>query len=316
MSDDNTDTPAVAMPTTKSRRGGTAGALVRCMRPKQWTKNALLFSGLFLNARFDVAALWLSSAAGFAIFCLLSGSVYIVNDLKDIAADRLHPKKRHRPLAAGEVTPGVGLAFALLLLIGALGWSYFFGFRFLLCAASYWLLVLAYSLGLKHAVIVDVMALAAGFVLRALGGLFVIEVAWQANNLGELPITGWFLSCTMFLALFIALAKRRAELVSQAEEAGNTRRVLREYTVPLLDQLIAMTTSLVIMTYALYCMKDPANPRLLITLPFVLFGVMRFMWHVYRNDEGGAPEILLYKDKALLACVVGWAATLALLIAH
>jgi 4-hydroxybenzoate polyprenyltransferase len=239
---------------------------------------------------------------------MLSGSVYIINDLQDVEGDRLHPKKRLRPIAAREVTPRQAGIFCGILMVLAMAWAVTLGWAFAACAGLYWLLVLSYSLGLKHMVIVDVMSLAAGFVLRALAGIYVLETVWS-----DIPITEWFLTCTMFLALFIALCKRRAEMVGM-EQAAEMRRVLSDYTVPLLDQLIAMASTLTIMSYALYCMQK--NPQLLVTLPFVMFGVMRFLWHVYRNDEGGAPEVLLFKDPAMLICVSVWAGLVATVMVH
>lgn len=302
-----TSSPSPEISATRGQ-GSLAGALLRCVRPKQWTKNALLFSGIFLNARFDDPDLWLAAFSGFAIFCMLSGSVYIINDLQDVEGDRLHPKKRLRPIAAREVTPRQAGIFCGILMVLAMAWAMTFGWAFAACAGLYWLLVLSYSLGLKHIVIVDVMSLAAGFVLRALAGIYVLQTVWS-----DIPITEWFLTCTMFLALFIALCKRRAEMVGM-EQAAEMRRVLSDYTVPLLDQLIAMASTLTIMSYALYCMQK--NPQLLVTLPFVMFGVMRFLWHVYRNDEGGAPEVLLYKDPAMLICVSVWAGLVATVMVH
>jgi 4-hydroxybenzoate polyprenyltransferase len=296
---------------TVSQKGATPWVFVRAMRPHQWTKNALLFSGLFLNARLTHSQLWLDATAGFMIFCLLSGSAYIINDLQDREADRNHPKKSQRPIAAGLIAPSAAAAWAGILAIVALGSAWFFGLHFFATAGCYWLLVLAYSMGLKHLVIVDVMALASGFVLRALGGIYILERSWDPAW-GALPLTAWFLACTMFLSLFIALCKRRAEMVGIGEGAAQTRRVLEHYSVPLLDQLISMMSALTVVTYALYCVQERAE--MVVTIPFVLFGVMRFLWHVYRNDEGGAPEILLFKDKTLLLNVMAWIITLLYLL--
>jgi 4-hydroxybenzoate polyprenyltransferase len=306
MTSDSAKSSASNTPGDSSPKPGRLPWL-RAIRPKQWLKNLLLFSGIFLNI--DIYAtegrLWLGAAAGFGIFCLLSGSVYLINDILDVERDRHHPKKRKRPIAAGEISIPAAWAYAGVLMAGSLAGASFLGPRFLVCSAAYWLLVLAYSLKLKHMVLIDVLALAMGFVLRAMAGLYAI---WEpAVVIFSAPprVTPWFLVCTMFLALFIALCKRRSEIAKLGDNTQRTRAVLREYPLPVLDQLISVSVSCCLVTYSLYCVLEHRE-IMLVTLPFVIFGVGRYLLHLYRDNEGGAPEQVILGDPALIANVVLW----------
>lgn len=290
-------------------------AWFRAIRPKQWLKNLLLFSGVFLNLHlyWREIALWRDAAAGFLIFCLLSGSVYLVNDLLDVEQDRLHPKKKKRPIAAGEISIGAARGYAFGLMAVALGGAWFLGGRFFACSALYWCMVMSYSVKLKHIAIVDILTLAAGFVLRALGGIFAIREDAISIFGVEPRLTAWFLLCTLFLALFIAVCKRRSELEQLGDESVNTRAVLKEYPLRLLDDLIAISATCCLMTYALYCVLEHRE-MLLLTLPFVIFGIARYLMHLRRDNEGGAPEQIVLKDPALIANVLLWMATLAAIL--
>ncbi len=276
-------------------------SLLRQLRPKQWTKNAIVFAGLvFAKKLGDPHAVALAVMA-FAIFCLLSSVVYVINDMVDVEADRLHPKKRFRPLAAGDITLAQARGLVALLLLSlpaALVLDVAFGAVALLYFANN----LAYSLRLKHVVILDVFIIAAGFVLRAVAGAVVIHV----------DISPWFLLCTTLAALFLALSKRRHELLLLSEEAGSHRRILEEYSTPLLDSMIAVVTSATVMAYSLYTFfaeNLPRNHAMMLTIPFVLYAVFRYLYLVYKKDEGGSPDEALLKDVPLLTCILLWGVT-------
>jgi 4-hydroxybenzoate polyprenyltransferase len=284
-------------------------ALLLTLRPEQWTKNLLVFAGLMFGGRLlDVAALWQAIAA-FAVFCALSSAVYIFNDLADREVDRLHPLKSTRPIASGDLSParaamtgivlaGVGLAVATLLR-PELG----------LAGAAYLLLLLLYSAALKHLVIVDVLVISGGFVLRAVAGAIAVDV----------PISHWLLVCTTLLALFLALSKRRHELTLLGEGAVSHRRILEEYSPYLLDQMIAVVTASTLVAYTLYTTDaDTAarlgTSRLGLTIPFVLYGIFRYLYLVHQKRGGGSPSTLLVTDRPLLACVALWALSVALIL--
>ena len=276
-------------------------SLLRQLRPKQWTKNAIVFAGLvFAKKLGDPQAVTLAVSA-FVIFCLLSSVVYVINDIIDVEADRLHPKKRFRPLAAGDITLAQACGLVALLLLSlpaALVLDVAFGAVALLYFANN----LAYSLRLKHVVILDVFIIAAGFVLRAVAGAVVIHV----------DISPWFLLCTTLAALFLALSKRRHELLLLSEEAGSHRRILEEYNTPLLDSMIAVVTSATVMAYSLYTFfaeNLPRNHAMMLTIPFVLYAVFRYLYLVYKKDEGGSPDEALLKDVPLLTCILLWGLT-------
>jgi 4-hydroxybenzoate polyprenyltransferase len=285
---------------------------LRAIRPKQWLKNLLLFSGLFLNVLFFDPVLWGVASAGFAIFCLLSGSVYLINDILDVEQDRHHPKKRNRPIAAGLIPIPVAWSYAIVLVALALAGAWFLGWSFFAISAGYWALVLSYSVKLKHVVLLDVMVLAAGFVVRALAGIFVLA-DFPHRTGGTLALTPWFFVCTLFLAMLIALCKRRSELAQLGHESRHTRAVLHEYPLLLIDQLICMSATICLVTYSLYCVTVPGKEPLIWTLPFVLFGIARYLLHVYRNDEGGAPEQLILSDPVLIVNVFLWLLSVAFL---
>ncbi len=313
--------------------------LFKALRPRQWTKNLLVFAGVVFAQRIlDLNAL--SHAIGaFVVFCLLSGLIYLVNDLKDLESDRQHPTKCQRPLASGKLTVPVAMAgvavvaslagiLATLLVIwpgaagpaeslrvslapfhvgvvpgspqsiggqygvfGDLGGG---GYLFALVAAAYVGLNLAYTFGLKHVVIIDVFCIAGGFVLRAVAGAVVISV----------PISPWLYLCTILLSLFLALGKRRQELMLLEADAISHRRILREYSPQLLDQMMTIVTSATVMAYSLYTFQSTTGShRLMVTIPFVLYGIFRYLYLIYMKMEGGSPEEVLLKDKHILGAV-------------
>ncbi|HPS01452.1 MAG TPA: decaprenyl-phosphate phosphoribosyltransferase [Candidatus Sumerlaeota bacterium] len=284
--------------------------LLRSMRPRQWLKNLLLFAGIIFSHNYGHFDLLGRAVAGFSLFCLLSGSVYILNDLQDVEADRLHPVKRKRPIASGAVSPGLARSFAMIGALVALGGGFCLSVAFGVVALLYFLLTLSYSFYFKHVAIVDILLLALGFVLRSVAGVFVIRVP----DGPFVPLTPWFIVCVLFLALFIAICKRRSELVNLGE-AGECRNVLADYNAAFLDQIINISAGMAIISYALYLVtvtsvkNDPSGNRgllMLSSLPFVIFGVFRYLLLVYKRNEGEAPDKIIFKDRALALNVFIW----------
>lgn len=285
-------------------------ALVKSLRPKQWSKNFLLFAGVIFTANLKNLELAGRALAGFVIFCALSGVVYLINDLKDIKSDREHPEKKNRPIASGRLPVSVALAAVFIIGLPALAGSFLLGVPFGICAVVYVLLVTLYSLHLKHYVILDLMLVAMGFVVRAVAGVEVMAV-------GETPpeITPWFIACTLFLALFLAICKRRHEILLLTDGASNHRRVLDEYSPAFLDQMVAITTSATVISYALWCtIAKFARYRMILTLPFVLYGIFRYLYYVYRREEGGAPEVIFLKDRSLQIDILLWLISIIILL--
>lgn len=283
-----------------ARRRTLAAAVLAAVRPRQClTKNAIVYAALvFAYKIFDPLA-FLQATFAFGLFCAVSGAVYLFNDLMDVEQDRLHPRKRFRPIAAGELP--VRLAWGLIATIVPLTLIAAFLHRPLLAGllGLYFVVQVAYSLGLKHQVILDVFVIAAGFVLRAAAGAVAIAV----------PISPWLYVCTVLLALFLGLSKRRAEIVLLTETAGQHRRVLEEYSATLLEEMIAVVTSATVMAYALYTFSAPNLPdnhAMMLTVPFVLYAIFRYLYLIYRKSEGGSPEQLLLTDVPLLTCIVLW----------
>lgn len=276
--------------------------LVRAMRPLQWTKNGVVAAALLFSGQlFDPGAL-ARTVAAVVVFCAVSSGVYLINDVRDAAGDRLHPCKRHRPIAAGEVPVRVAIRAAAMLLAGGSAAALVIRPLFGLVILGYVALMVLYSYGLKRVVIVDVFAIAAGFVLRAAGGAVAIEV----------PISPWLYVCTMLGALFIGFAKRRNELALLEHLAGRHRANLDEYSLPMLDQIIAIVSSATLMAYSLYtfdAQNVPSNHSMMLTIPFVLYALFRYLYLVYQRDLGGSPEVILVTDRPLFACIVGWAVT-------
>jgi 4-hydroxybenzoate polyprenyltransferase len=285
-----------------------AAPLLVAMRPRQWAKNLVLFAPLVFALRATDPASAARALVGFVAFCLLASASYVANDIADRERDRLHPEKRRRPVAAGEISLGAAAGASLALGLAGLALSAALGPAFLACAAGYLVLQAAYSAFLKRVAVVDVFAIAAGFVLRVVAGAAAIDV----------PISNWLYLCTLLLALFLALEKRRAELVLLGGEAGSHRGILASYSVPLLDQLVTIVAGTTVLAYTLYTLAPDTvqkfgTDRLKLTIPFVLFGIFRYLYLVHREGEGGQPERVLFQDRAtqvnLLAYigVVAWA---------
>jgi 4-hydroxybenzoate polyprenyltransferase len=283
--------------------------LIVSLRPDQWTKNLIVFAALIFAVKLlDPAALALASAA-FLIFCVLSGCVYLINDVSDREADRRHPLKRLRPIASGALSPGTAIAWATGLSVAALAAAYALRPLFALTAAAYLALFALYTHTLKHVVILDVMSIALGFVLRAVAGGLVIGV----------PISDWLLVCTILLALFLGLAKRRHEITMLADGASGHRRILEEYDPYLLDQMIAIVAAATLVVYIIYCASPETAERfgtrlLVLTTPFPIYGIFRYLYLVHRKHGGGSPSDLLLRDRPLLSCVALWGIAVVLLI--
>ena len=290
------------------RRSGLLSVIVS-LRPEQWTKNFIVFAALIFARRLlDPAAVALALAA-FLTFCGLSGAVYLFNDVSDRESDRRHPLKSRRPIASGVLSAETALGWAAVLTGAGLGLAFWLQPGFGWTAFAYVVLQAAYSRWLKHIVILDVMAIAAGFVLRAVGGGLVISV----------PVSDWLLVCTILLALFLAFSKRRHELTLLAAGAAGHRRILEEYDPYLLDQMIAVVAASTLVAYIIYCLSSETAERfgtrwLVLTVPFPIYGIFRYLYIVHRKDGGGNPSAMLLKDRPLLACVALWGLTVVAII--
>ncbi|HTW91439.1 MAG TPA: decaprenyl-phosphate phosphoribosyltransferase [bacterium] len=285
------------------------GALISSLRPKQWPKNLLVFAGLVFSLHLFNLTYLLLSVGGFVVFCLLAGAVYLVNDLVDVEHDRLHPRKRLRPIASGRLKPGVAKVAAVVAALVGLGGSFALKWQFGIVGLAYLLLELAYSFYLKRLVVLDVMTVAAGFALRAIAGTVLVHVT----------LSSWLFVCTILFALFISLAKRRHELVTLEDGGAGHRAVLENYSEALLDQMTAVATSATVIAYCLYTIAPETISKfgthnLMLTVPFVLYGVYRYLYLVYRKDMGGAPEQALLTDIPLLVDVLLWMASIVVVI--
>lgn len=287
---------------TQSSVAGTLGALVRSMRPKQWPKNAFVFAAIVFDGQFFELPLLARTVLAALIFCLVSGVIYLVNDLVDIEKDRQHPKKRHRPLASGELSTTTAIVAAVAIMAVSLPLSFVLSSGFGAVVTGYFVLQVAYSFILKNLAIIDVLSVSAGFVLRAVAGAVVIDVT----------ISPWLYVCTTLLALLISFSRRRHELVLLGGEAGNHRASLDDYSIHLLDHMIAVTAATTIIAYSLYTFlapNVPANHAMMLTIPFVLYGIFRFLYLIHVHNEGGSPEEMFLQDKPLLINLGFWGLT-------
>jgi 4-hydroxybenzoate polyprenyltransferase len=290
-------------------RRSTAASLLVSLRPDQWHKNLIVFAALIFAVKLlDPAALARATAA-FLIFCAVSSVVYVINDVADRDQDRQHPVKRLRPIASGALSPGTALTFAAVLGAAALAVAFWLRPAFGWAAAAYLALIVVYTTSLKHLVVLDVMAIAIGFVLRAVAGGLVIDV----------HISNWLLICTMLGALFLGLAKRRHEMTLLAEGAGGHRKILEEYDTYLLDQMIGVVAAATMVAYIIYCASPETHAYfgtewMVLTTPFPIYGLFRYMYLVHRKAGGGNPSDLLLSDRPLLACVLLWGLTSVLII--
>lgn len=301
----STHVPSKSPPKSRS----TAALLLASLRPEQWTKNLIIFAGALFGGQLLSLPAIASTSATFVIFCALSGAVYLFNDVADRAGDQRHPLKRGRPIASGELSPTLAVAVGLGL--GITGVAAAAAIRPMLgmVAAAYFVLLLVYSYALKHFVIIDALTIAAGFVLRAAAGAVAIAV----------PISHWLLVCATLLALFLSFSKRRHELTLLADGAIEHRPILHEYSPYLLDQMIAVVTASTLVAYAVYATSNETaerlgTTRLGLTIPFVLYGIFRYLYLVHQKREGGSPTAMLVTDGPLLTCVALWGLAVALIL--
>jgi 4-hydroxybenzoate polyprenyltransferase len=287
----------------------TAANLLISVRPGEWIKNTFVFAGLIFSRQLTDQTAALASLAAFGIFCALSGVVYLINDVADRERDRQHPRKRERPIAAGALAPGTALSTAALLAAGGLTAAWTMGSAFGAIATSYVTLLALYSGPLKHIVIIDVLTIAVGFVLRVAAGAVAVGV----------PMSHWLLVCTILLAMFLGLSKRRHELTLLADGAIGHRRILQEYSPYLLDQMIGVVTASTLMAYVFYATAEETAEKfgtslLGLTIPFPLYGIFRYLYLVHQKEGGGSPAELLLNDRPLLACVALWGIAVVVII--
>jgi 4-hydroxybenzoate polyprenyltransferase len=284
-------------------------AFVLSLRPDQWTKNLIVFAGLIFGERLLEPSAFGVALWAFVVFCGLSSAMYLLNDLADREEDQRHPTKSKRPIAAGQVSTTVARVGAAGLVGVSLGAAFWLQPQFGIVCVAFLALLISYTRFLKRLVILDVLAIAAGFVLRAVGGAVAVDV----------PISQWLLVCTVLLALFLGLTKRRHEIVLLGTSASDHRLALADYSPQLLDQLITIAASATIVSYALYTaepttVENFGTDRLTWTLPFPIYGVFRYLYLVHRHKGGGSPSEMLLRDRPLLACVALWAMAIVLII--
>src|SRR5438045_651105 len=285
--------PVVDLP---QRRSLPRAAFV-ALRPRQWTKNLLLFAGIIFAARIGDLSSWVEATMAFVAYCAASSASYLVNDVRDAPHDRLHPVKRARPIARGELSPRLAELLAALLIFGAVLLVASLGLASILFLCTFFALQAAYTLTLKHVVLLDVMTIGGLFVVRAAAGAAAVEVR----------ISPWLLLCTALLALFLALAKRRGELVLVGAEATPGRPVLEGYSLALVDQLVSVVAASTVIAYSLYTFTARDSKALMVTIPFVVFGVFRYLLLIHRQNLGEEPEEVLLRDLPILLCLAAWA---------
>jgi 4-hydroxybenzoate polyprenyltransferase len=284
-------------------REGAGRALVAALRPRQWPKNLLIFAGILFAAEYDEPGKWAAAVAAFVAYCVASSAAYLFNDVLDAQEDRLHPLKRNRPVASGALSPERALAVAALLAVSAVTVMAAFGWASIAYVTGFLALQAVYSYRLKHLVLIDVMTIAALFVIRAAAGAEAVDVR----------ISPWLIVCTALLALFLALAKRRGELASRAGTGGG-RAVLDGYSFPLVDQLVSIVAACTIVAYSLYTFEAREGSAMMATIPFVVFGLFRYLMLMHREDLGEEPESVLLSDVPILATIALWALTSALIL--
>jgi 4-hydroxybenzoate polyprenyltransferase len=282
--------------------------LLRTLRPKQWIKNIFVFAALVFDQKLTDWLLLGKTLFAFILFCMISSTVYIVNDLADLEKDKQHPKKQRRALPSGQLKPWFAVLGAVGILAVCLPLSFWLDRYFGAIVLTYFVLNLAYSFALKHIVIIDVMVVATGFVLRVAAGVVVI----QAERFSP-----WLYVCIIFLALFMVIGRRRHELTLLAEEANSHRKILDEYTIRFLDEMIHLVTTGAIISYSLYTFSAvnlPANHAMMLTIPLVIYALFRYLYLIHVKGEGGAPEMLLYTDLPFLLDLVLWGIAVVLIM--
>ena len=279
------------------------------MRPKQWSKNVVVFAGLLFAKDFFIVSKIVLAVTAFLLFCLVSSSAYLLNDIVDRKKDKMHPKKQHRPLAAGTLSPGIAALFAVIFFLVAFLGALWLEISFALILLCYFVLTMAYTFQLKNMIILDVLVIASGFVFRAVGGAFAI----QEN------VSSWLIICTIFFALFMALGKRRAEIISLGNDASDARETLAQYDENYLDHLIIISTTACLMAYTLYTLDGDViakfNTRnLVLTVPLVVYGLFRYLYLIYHLNLGESPENAIWGDRPILICVALYVVLVSLII--
>ncbi|MCY3765569.1 MAG: decaprenyl-phosphate phosphoribosyltransferase [Gemmatimonadetes bacterium] len=269
--------------------------LLRSLRPNQWIKSVFVLAPLVFSAHLLDGRYLLRSGGAFVLFCLMSSAVYLLNDIRDVESDRRHPEKRNRPIASGQLSPGAATTAAIVIALCVLPLAFLLSISFGWVLLAYGLMNVTYSLHLKHVVILDVMIIASGYLLRAIAGALVINV----------EISSWLILCTVLLALFMGFVKRRQELILLEAGAAEHRRILDEYTPRFLDQMIAVVTAGALVSYALYTMSPDVaqklgTPHLNLTIPFVIYGLLRYLYLVYARNQGGNPSSTILGDSSLM----------------
>jgi len=274
--------------------------IIQILRPKQWTKNLIIFSGLIFSENLFNQTLLIKNLLAFILFCGLSSSIYIINDIFDLESDRKHPLKCLRPLPSGEIKISHAAILATILSVSCILLSFELHLSFGVTGVIYFLSFILYSFFFKHIVILDVLIISMGFVLRAVGGALAIEVR----------VSSWFLICTFLLSLFLALGKRRHELVLLNNQAGEHRKILEEYSPYFLDQMISVVTPSTLLAYTIYTLSpDAISPNLEVTVPFVIYGIFRYLYLIHQKGEGGNPELILLTDVPIIINLLLWGCT-------
>lgn len=283
--------------------------LIRTMRPTQWVKNGFAFAGIMFDQQLTELEPLARVVATFALLCMAASTIYIINDLVDIERDRQHPRKRNRPLPSGQLPVRLAVVAAVILPIASLAGSLLLDLRLAAVIFGYLALHIAYSFWLKNIVIIDVFAIAAGFILRVEAGIVVIDVT---------NFSPWLYVCAGLLALFLAIGKRRQEMIMLADNAENHREIYKDYNMALLDDMLRVVTIGSVLTYMLYTIEAPTirttGHRMMLTVPFVIYGIFRYLYLIHVKGEGSAPDELLFKDMPLLADVILWVLAVGLIL--
>jgi len=283
--------------------------LIKSLRPLQWSKNAFIFAGLLFSQNLFHLSYLLKSIAAFFLFSFVSGATYIINDIRDLEEDRIHPKKRFRPIASGRLKVSFALPFAIFLILVSLILAFLLNWDFFLVISLYLILTLSYSFFLKEIVILDLLAIAFGFVLRAWAGTVVIGVS----------LSVWLFICTILLALFLGITKRKTEIALLGDSAPNHRSVLSHYSHNFLDQMTSVVTAATVVSYAIYTVAPETvakfgTNKLFLTIPFVLYGIFRYLYLIYHAEFMENPEWALIKDLSLTIAILLWIISVVLIL--
>lgn len=278
--------------------------ILKLMRPKQWLKNFFVFAAIIFSGKFENKNIFLLNLGVFALFCLISSAVYVLNDLVDVEKDKQHPDKKNRPIASGKVSKTQAMILELCILCIVLILSYNVNLRILAVLITYYVMNVLYSFKLKNVVIIDVMIITFGFVLRVISGSIVTNV----------QLSPWLILCTILISLFLALNKRRSEIVTLKDNKSSHRKILEEYSIELIDNMLTIVTPSILMTYCLYTFSSIQSRTMMITIPFVLYGIFRYQYLVSKKNVGGKPEDVFQNDLPFLIDVVLWAILIIVII--